>query len=285
MTDKTPQKLPTPLLERLALGELPPEQAARAQARLDAEPDGAARLASLQEDNQRHLRLHDPARVARQIELRLHSQRVQARHAQQQRRRWTLALAVPALAAAAALLLLWPQGGADAPLDPYGVQQDDTVRIKGDPLLFVHRKKGQEAEPLRRGDTASPGDTLQLSYSPAGWPYGAILSLDGRGAVTWHMPPQPQGQTALARPDEQQGAQRSSLGHAYQLDDAPRFEIFIMVASRAPLDLALVDQAAQEAAQDPDWLLEMSEIDAANNLKMLDLPESLAQTHFLVRKP
>jgi hypothetical protein len=103
--------------------------------------------------------------------------------------------------------------------------------------------------------------------------------------VTWHTPTRPQGDTALPDPKENEGTQRTVLGHAYELDDAPRFEIFIMVASQAPLDLTKVDEAAREAARDPDWLLGITQDDDANNLKALDLPEALAQTHFLVRKP
>ncbi|RKH16442.1 ActD-like protein, partial [Corallococcus sp. CA047B] len=44
----SPHRTPDWLLERIALGELPPDELAAARARLDQEPDGPSRLAALE---------------------------------------------------------------------------------------------------------------------------------------------------------------------------------------------------------------------------------------------
>ncbi|MFP2931254.1 ActD-like protein, partial [Pyxidicoccus sp. 3LG] len=47
----SPHRTPEWLLERIALGELPPEELAAARARLAQEPDGPSRLAALEADS------------------------------------------------------------------------------------------------------------------------------------------------------------------------------------------------------------------------------------------
>src|SRR6188474_2592529 len=103
---RSPTRTPDWLLERIALGELPPEALARARARLLEEPDGAARLAALEADSAATLARHPPAELARQVAVQ--ARLVQARRERPARRFPLAAALVPALAAAALVVLVRP---------------------------------------------------------------------------------------------------------------------------------------------------------------------------------
>jgi len=94
------------------------------------------------------------------------------------------------------------------------------------------------SEPVPLGD----GDLIRIGYRAAGRRYGAILSADGRGTVTLHLPPR--GQEAVAL----KNGPTVLLDQAYELDDAPRWERFYLVTGDAPFSLAPVLEAAREAA-------------------------------------
>ena len=79
----------------------------------------------------------------------------------------------------------------------------------------------------RTGTLARSGDLVQIAYRSDGLAYGAIFSVDGRGAVTRHLPAAGEQAVPLAK--------RDTLDFAYELDDAPRWERFYLVASDRPL--------------------------------------------------
>ncbi|MGC9313844.1 MAG: hypothetical protein ACP5IA_14245, partial [Sediminispirochaetaceae bacterium] len=100
------------------------------------------------------------------------------------------------------------QPGSDAPVE----------RIKGmEPALNIYRAEGEQARLLEDRDRAREYDLLQLEYNAAGYPYGVIISIDGRGTVTLHHP------TAATRPPELNSGS-VLLPYSYQLDDASEFE-------------------------------------------------------------
>src|SRR5262249_61336140 len=87
-------------------------------------------------------------------------------------------LAAPAAALAAAALLIV-------------VQRPEETRVKGgDAALLVYRSHGDEPELLSSGASARAGDVLQIAYIRSAPVYGAIVSLDGAGSVTLHLPEQ-----------------------------------------------------------------------------------------------
>ncbi|MBF5045187.1 hypothetical protein FGE12_22475 [Aggregicoccus sp. 17bor-14] len=264
----TPIKTPDWLLERIALGELPPEELARARAQLAQEPDGLARLAALEADNARVLERLPPAELAREVARRAHLQDVQ-RRAAPRRSALPFALGLPLAAALALLVVLSVREPAERGAGDSALAQADTTRIKGDPRLLVFRQGQGEPEQLRTGASARAGDLLQLGYVSAGHPYGAVLSLDGRGQVTLHFPERADAVPAL----DPKGA--VSLGHAYELDDAPAFERFVLVTSDKPFDVQTVLEAARALARDP----------AQAHTLPLQLPAGLEQSSFTVEKP
>jgi hypothetical protein len=260
-------RTPDWLLERIALGELPAAELAAARARLAAEPGGLERLQRLQEENARVLEALPPEDVAREV-----ARRARVREAQRPapRRALSFALGLP-LAAALVLLVVLSVREPGQPSGQHSLTgaTAEVTRIKGDPRLLVFRQGAGEPEQLRTGALAHAGDLLQLGYVAGGRPYGAVLSLDGRGAVTLHFPERPEATPAL----DPKGT--VSLGHAYELDDAPAFERFVLVTSQQPFDVQAVLDAARALAANPS--------DART--RPLALPAGLEQSSFTVEKP
>ena len=67
-----------------------------------------------------------------------------------------------------------------------------------------------------------------------------LLSIDGAGRVTLHLPDERARSAAPLR-----AVREIPLPSAYELDDAPGFERFVLVTSPAPFSVADVRQAAK----------------------------------------
>ena len=230
----SPDRTPDYLVERLHAGDLPPDEAARVRARLEAE-GGEHRLEALAREDALLRETHPPGPALREIRRRA------ALGAPAPRRARRPLLLVPVAAAVALAAVLWlriPPGH----LAPDRLDED--TRMKGlAPRLEVHRSHGGTgAEELREGAVARAGDLLQLSYVAAGRRYGAVVSVDGRAIVTLHWPEE----GGPAAPLAQSGA--VPLPHAYLLDDAPAFERFFLVTADSPFDSATVVEAARRLA-------------------------------------
>ncbi|ADO68390.1 hypothetical protein [Stigmatella aurantiaca] len=236
---KTPHRTPDWLLERIALGELPPDELAAARARLAQEPDGAARLAALEEDNRRILEQRPPALVAREVEaLAARAERLEP--LQEKAHPWRPLMPALAFVPVLAVVFLMVRPG---PRPPGAEPIAEVTRTKGlMPQLGLHRLGTAGPEPLADGARAAAHDVVQVSYVAAGNRYGAILSIDGRGAVTLHAPEG--GLNALALTPSGTHA----LSRAYELDDAPSFERFLFIASDSPFTLEEILASARVLA-------------------------------------
>jgi len=103
--------------------------------------------------------------------------------------------------------------------------------------------KGSSELPISGEAVLQEGNTVQLAYSaPSGEHYGVIFSIDGRSTVTMHYPYR-EGQSSLLV-----SGKHTFLSEAYTLDDAPDFEVFIMVISENPLDPEKVLEEAERIA-------------------------------------
>jgi hypothetical protein len=106
-------------------------------------------------------------------------------------------------------------------------------RAKGDGAhLFAYLKDENKAIKLDSGAKVKEGDVLQLSYVSGGAQYGAILSIDGKGTVSFHYPES--GGTSAKLLD----GGEIPLDFAYQLDDAPDFERFFFITGPKPFTTA-----------------------------------------------
>jgi hypothetical protein len=240
----TPDHIPDLVLERYRLNELPPADAARIAGEIGRDASLRERLAAL--DRSDH-------------ELDAHLDRLRTRLAAQGhvspaeagphillvgsafRRTY-----IPAAVAIGVVLsaVIWQTRA------PFVVpEQSETAadRIKGTaasgrPALAVYRRTNDGSEQLADGTVAHAGDLIRVGYRSAGHTYGVIVSIDGAGAVTMHLPPA--GTHAAALKNEP----TVLLDQAYELDDAPRWERFYFVTGDAAFDAAPVLQAARDAA-------------------------------------
>src|SRR5262249_37147887 len=236
-------EIPDILLERYRLKELPPEQAARIEERIRHDAPLCRRLEALDRSDEeiRRSGLLDPL-----------GERV--RRSRPVRRRLKAFGAVPAAVAAGTVLALIAvtttriKGPATERTDAVdsGDRGDRGDRIKGGltPSLAVYRRTAEGSETLADGAVARPGDLLRVGYRAAGKRYGGILSIDGRGSVTVHLPPRADRAAALKNDGT------VLLDQAYELDDAPQWERFYFITGDMPFAVPSVVDAVRAAAAD-----------------------------------
>ena len=246
-------------LERYLLREGSASELADLDRRVAADPALAQRVAALERSNEELLRRYPHAWMCRQIERKLKRARRRGT-----RRTWSgyRLWAVPAVAlilAVVAVPTLFDQARKDRRLRagdgekvdlsrsaPGG--EESTLRVKGGeqgPGLIIYRKLAGGSERLQDGAPARSGDLVQIAFRSGGLAYGAILSVDGNGTVTQHLPASGEKAVPLAR--------RDTLDFAYELDDAPRWERFYLVAGDRRFDLEGVREklaASDEALGD-----------------------------------
>lgn len=244
MADNT---IPDWKLERFLLGELSSEEMRAIESRMASDPDLRRRLEILEASNAEILNEHPPREMTKAILNRARPAGSTPARARTNRPAYRRAL-VPAMAigTAALVFLLVRPAGFDREGGLSVSEVPDIIRLKGmEPGIFVFKKTA--GEPLRLSDGAGTraGDVLQLAYVSTERPYGIILSIDGRGVVTLHHPPNDAASQKLEL------NRRVFLENAYQLDDAPLFERFFFVSSASPLDVRAVRAAAERLAADP----------------------------------
>lgn len=261
-------RIPDLTVERLALGELDEAEAKRVRMQLQAAGD--TRLEEIERSNSAVLEAYPPTTVAAAVRRRVKPSARTSSPAM----RWAMGIGA---AAVAAVVLWWvarPDPAIVAPppdreLVARADPPPDTVRVKGEARVVVHRRTPGGSRPLTPDDEVTAGDELRVAYQAAGRRHGVIVSIDGADAVTLHWPASEGADTALA------DGGPVWLDHSYALDDAPGFERFILVTSdgELPLDVATVMSAARALAARPD---------AADG--ELNLDASLQQHSLLLRK-
>ena len=226
-------KIPDLILEQYRLGELPRAEADRVSALLAEDPALRDRHEALERSDEEIARSYPAGWLAQRIRARLPAPETRDGFG------WRVPLGV---AAAAMLVIvaipLWTAPARDrvAP-----VAADD--RIKGlRPSLTIYRRTASGTETLADGSVARPGDLLRVAYTGAGRAYGVILSIDGRGGVTLHLPPAGERAAPLT------SGRAILLDQAYELDDAPGWERFYFVTGDTPFAVADVVNAARKVA-------------------------------------
>lgn len=247
------KKTPTWLLERLAQGELDAAAAEELRARLAAEGRSLDdELAALEHSNREILAAQPKEVVAASIRRRAEAARAGARRASRLNF-WIAPLALTG-SLGLALLVARPWVHPAQPKTLVGEEMEDTTFKGGDPRLLVYRQRTAGApdeggsERLVDGARATRGDLLQLAYAaaPVGV-YGVLLSIDGVGRVSQHLPEEGARAAAPLRPGRE-----IHLPSAYELDDAPGFERFLLITAAEPFALApVLDAARALAAQGP----------------------------------
>jgi anti-sigma factor RsiW len=227
--------IPDLTLERYRLGELPSGAMHRVQAALATDPEVRARLASLEEADAAAREAYQPTDLARDIRRR--AERTPMGPAATRHLLWLVPAAVAtAVALVAVRNAAWmPAGGPST-----AIESGDEERIKGDEaVLFVYRNTGAGGEPLADGDRARTGDVLRVAYRVSQPAFGMIVSVDGRGVVTRHLPEQGEHAVALGT------GGTVFLNDAFELDDAPAVERFYFVCARQPFAIGPVAETVR----------------------------------------
>ena len=263
MARRPPGGVPDWQLERYLLDELPPHQARQVAELERGSAEVRSRLATLRASNSELEARYPAAWMGRRIQRRLDGAGVASDGSPGQASGWRPWLA-PRLAAPAAVIALVAVvlvSLPDTPL-PGGPPPAGEQRRKGaGPHLILHRKTPAGSQRLSDGAGARTGDRILIQYRGDGAAYGAIVSVDGRGTVTRHLPQRGDASVRLERGGP------VSLEYSYELDDAPRLERFYLVTAAAPFAVETVLRAAAGA---PD---------------ALHLPARLAQSTFTLVKP
>ena len=209
-------RVPTVQLERFAIGEYPKRRLRRIKETI-AE-DEATLIENLHEQNREFFETHNVEEFDREIRARL-----KPRSASDFRMRPRFVYAGIAVAAAILLIIAIPTGI---------LSNRSDIRTKGaEPSLAVYKSVGTDYVTLKDGEYVAAGDRVQLAYASGGFAFGAILSVDGNGVVTQHLPLV--GNTAV--PLDETG--EILLPYSFVLDNAPDFERFYLIVSKKRFDL------------------------------------------------
>lgn len=224
--------VPDVILEQFRLNELPPAEANRVAQLLRVDRALQERVEALERSDEDIARQYPSDWMARRIRERLPATSMPSRWGRQRIRPFVVAAAVAACAVAIAVVRPWSAV-------PPAANGD---RIKGlQPTLALYRRTPRGSETLADGASARAGDLLRVGYISAGRGYGVILSIDGRGVVTLHLPPEGTRAATL------RGGGTILLDRAYELDDAPAWERFYFVTADHPFDVPPIVEAARHA--------------------------------------
>lgn len=246
-------------LERLAQGELDPVRARALEEKLGKE-ETAARLAALDESNREILARLPPEVVAASVRRRAEEGRRRPGRAR------LLMVLVPVVAAGA-----WAAvGSLPRHAAVVGGGSVEETRVKGVARLLAYRVSDGGARLTRLSGSARvrPHDTIQLAYTAGESKFGMVLSVDGGGVVTQHLP------LAGAAPAALAGTGEVRLPRSYELDDAPGFERFFLITASGAFSPSDVMDAARTLARNP----------ADARRKPLTLPADLTQESLLLEK-
>lgn len=215
-------------LERFRLGELPDAELQAIRQAVADDQDLRARMAALDRSDQDIRNAYPSDVMAQRIRQRTLGLELSKGIG---RRVWLSALALAAVVALGVTTSLW---------EPDPETQLEQTRLKGaHPRLLLFRKTDAGTEVLANGARARAGDLIQIFYQAAGRSYGAIVSVDGRGTTTLHLPESGRQPAVLKQ------GEPVALGFAYELDDAPKWERFYLVTSNTPFDAQTVFAAAK----------------------------------------
>lgn len=251
--EATPREtLPDALLERYLHGELPADRLEVLRKRLAEDPIAAARLESLRQSDRDILTAYPSLdNLPRRAPAAVPGARTPAaRRVRPPSAPETpgildrlfpggpwLKTAVPAFAALAILVAVVErrhfgfsgQAGSEGNPDMTETATEPGIRLKGlEAGLAIYRKSASGPELLPPRSVARPGDTLQIFYQSFQDLHGIIFSVDGRGAVTLHLPEEAGPAVRLVK------GGLHPLPHAYLLDQAPTLERFFLVTAPLP---------------------------------------------------
>lgn len=231
------QTIPDLKLERYLLGELPKAETDAIDKAIKDNLDLQSRLTALKTSNAEINALYPSDEMVRQINARAEGITEGPTH-------WFKpVLTLAAVLGLAIAMSVWIPGPEIQMLDGVAPNQlQEPTRIKGNARLFLYRKTEKGTESLNQNSVAHQGDRIQIYYHAGDAQFGTILSVDGRGVVTQHLPESGTQAIRLTPGDP------IALNHSYQLDDAPKWERFYFITSNNAFDINNIKSALQTSA-------------------------------------
>lgn len=226
--------IPVWKLERYALGELPAAEMKSLAQQIAQEPQAARQLADLQAGTADFLERNDPSSAAKRIAA-MASARESV--ALEKPLSWIWKpVAVLATLALATYIGTSIMTSDISNLEPVQLAQivppDSGIRVKGlQNRIELWQKSGDSIAMILDGAKAVQGDLLQIRTQVGHKCFAAVLSLDGRGNWTTHLP-----ESGLQAVTMEPGTS-GFLPFSYQLDDAPRYEVFWLVTADSPFSV------------------------------------------------
>ncbi len=214
-------------LERYALGELPPNELVAIKSQIANDPEAQRQLQQIDSSNREFLQQNDPHAAAKRL-MALSKARAQEESASPS---WiwkpVTAFAVLAIAVFLGTNMMKPQNPVEQGMEMAMVStHDDGIRTKGlQNRIELWQKTGDSIAMILDGAKVNAGDLLQIRTQVDKKCFAAVVSLDGRGNWTKHLPEN--GSQASAMEPGKSGF----LPFSYQLDDAPRYEVFWLITS------------------------------------------------------
>ena len=269
MMIRTPEgPVPDWKCERYRLGELDADEMEHIRLRAEWDEELKARLTELERSDRGILQRYPPGVMARRIEARLAA--AGARAATVRVRRFPRLVWVPAAAAALFAGVVWWGSASMSGRRFSGAGGDDPagVRAKGPAaVLSLYRRTAGGSERLENGALVSEHDLIGARAQSDGRTWGMIVSVDGRGVVTRHLPERDGEAAPLATGSH-------ALDFAYELDDAPGWEIFLLASSSSGFaaDAVLDALAASALCRQPG----LSAAAAESTAHSLQLPDGVS---------
>lgn len=255
-------RVPQLLLEQYLLDELKPAKKAELERLIAHSPELQTELDALKANNKTILELYPPTQIVATIKERAkeRANMISTNRFQIILPKIGMALMIP-LMVFASYRFIRSTSTPIHNINPMS-KHHEHINIKGEYGIKVIRKDGNHQRVLSSNAIAHEGDLIQLKYITRSGKFGLLLSLDGNGEVTVHIPAD--GTSNL------KGKRQGVAPRSYELDDAPDFERFFMITSNNPIDIDLVKSSLKEL-KDPK----------KDQLKLDGLTE---QYHFLLKK-
>jgi len=229
-------RIPTWKLERYRLGELPAAELNSLKQQIAASPESQAELDSLNQQDATFLQTHDPHTAARRMQA-LASARADV-STKQARGIWAWA-GIPSGVLASLLLVFVGFHFAQVP----SVMEDRSKGLEN--RIEIWQKTGDSAALLLDSAQLAAGDLIQIRVQPKAKCFAAVVSLDGRGQWTTHLP------SSGTSAEYLEPGQKGFLPFSYQLDDAPRYEVFWLITSNTPFRVDSLMQSLDAVAASP----------------------------------
>jgi hypothetical protein len=226
--------IPNWKIERYLLGELSTREMVALKSLENKNVEFCSQLSLLRDSNEKLLAEYPASEFAEKM------QAAKFKVIEPINNRWLTPLAACAVLLISATVLITvfsDENIAGDNLAMNAVINEEGTRVKGLKTdLEVWRKTADSIEKLSNDSEAKAGDLLQMRYIAEEKYYGILLSMDGNKVLTIHL----SGENGRAK--ELEAGKIVSLENSYELDNAPKFEIFYLFTAKEEFALAPITE-------------------------------------------